>query len=250
MARRPPSGSPGLLVHPLSYVRHQQDWTYQDLVGVIARRLNTAARREKAWRWENWGVVPDDDTQLALAAELGVPAELVHELGWPSWLPIGERIDTDAPWTVDGGLVLLRAALGAAVLDRRGFLILGAGTASAIAHDWLTIEPPHVVSALNGGRVGAGLVTCLEQRLPALRHMDATLGGGHVRGIVDSELRLVTDLLAKGSYSGSVGCRLLAVAAELGRVAGWASFDAGHHAAVFRTTTFVDGPRSGFTLCA
>lgn len=111
----------GLLVHPLSYVRHERDWTFQDLVDVIARRVgNMAAHREKAWRWENWGVVPDGDTQLALAAELGVPAELVHSLGWPTWLPLGEKINVDTPWSRDGSLTLLDSTAGAAVLDRRG----------------------------------------------------------------------------------------------------------------------------------
>jgi hypothetical protein len=234
MVRRPTDGSPGLLVHPLSYVRQQRDWTYQDLVEVIARRLNTAARREKAWRWEHWGVVPDHDTQHALAAELGVPAELVNSLEWPDWLPTGEHIDTDAPWTFAGSLALLHAAVGSAMLDRRGFLIMGAGTATAVAHNWLTVEPPEIASVLRGGRVGTNLVTCFEQRLPTLRRLDATLGGGHVQGLVDSELRLVTDLLTNGSLTERVNQRLLAVAAELGRIAGWASYDAGFQAAAER----------------
>jgi tetratricopeptide (TPR) repeat protein len=218
----------------LSYVRWERNWTYQDLVDVIARRINTANRREKAWRWEHWGVEPDEDTQLALAAELGVPAELVGALGWPSWLPVGERINTDVPWTVDGGIALLGSAAGGALLDRRGFLILGSGSAVAIASDWLAVEPPRLISALRGGCVDAGLVNCFEQRLPALRQIDHTLGGGHVAGVVDAELRLVTDLLANGSYSEAIGQRLFAVAAEMGRIAGWASCDAGLHAAAER----------------
>lgn len=61
--------------HPLTYVRADRDWTYQDLVNVIARPVdNMSTRREKAWRWEHWGVVPDQASQLALATELGVPA--------------------------------------------------------------------------------------------------------------------------------------------------------------------------------
>ncbi|WP_182907576.1 transcriptional regulator [Microbispora sp. H13382] len=233
MVRRASSNPPGRLVHPLSYVRWERNWTLQDLVDVIARRINTANRREKAWRWEHWGVEPDVDTQLALAAELGVPAELVRTLRWPDWLPIGERIDTDAPWTVEGGLALLDSA-GGALLDRRGFLILSSGTAVSVANNWLTIEPPQLVSALRGGRVDAGLVSCFEQRLPALRRIDHTLGGGHVGTVVDSELTLVTNLLSSGSYSASTGRRLFAVAAELGRIAGWASCDAGLHAAAER----------------
>jgi len=105
MTRRWTSGSSGLLVHPLSYVRQERNWTYQDLVDVIARRVgNMSSRREKAWRWEHWGVVPDADTQLALAEELEVPAHLVVRLGWPHWLPVGEQINTRAPWTIGGSL--------------------------------------------------------------------------------------------------------------------------------------------------
>ncbi|KAA9376134.1 transcriptional regulator [Microbispora cellulosiformans] len=142
-------------------------------------------------------------------------------------------MDTDAPWTVEGGLALLDSA-GGALLDRRGFLILSSGTAVSVANNWLTIEPPQLVSALRGGRVDAGLVSCFEQRLPALRRIDHTLGGGHVGTVVDSELTLVTNLLSSGSYSASTGRRLFAVAAELGRIAGWASCDAGLHAAAER----------------
>ncbi len=120
------------------------------------------------------------------------------------------------------------------MLDRRGFLILGAGAATAAANQWLTADPAQMASALGGGRIDAALVSCLEARLPALRQMDHTLGGGCVRTVVDAELRLVTDLLSSGSYAEPIGQRLFAVAAELGRIAGWASCDAGRHAAAER----------------
>ncbi len=230
-----PVGNLGLPVHPLTYVRQERGWTHQDLVDVIARRIgNSAARREKAWRWEHWGVIPDAESQLALAGELGVPADLVYELGWPHWLPVGERINLDAPWTVAESLGALDATAGAAMMDRRGFVLLGAGVAATIAGEWLTVEPPRLAGVLGGGRIDTGLVNCFERRLPALRQMDATLGGKNVRGLVDSELRLVTDLLTKGSYSEAIGQRLFAIAAELGRIAGWTSFDAGYHAAAER----------------
>jgi len=64
--------------HPLAYVRRNHGWSYQDLARVIAdhaRALGvpTAARREKVWRWEHWGVVPEADSQRALARALGIP---------------------------------------------------------------------------------------------------------------------------------------------------------------------------------
>jgi hypothetical protein len=235
MARRSSQSDPHVLQHPLSYVRWEQGWSHQDLVDRIARRLsNSAARREKAWRWENWGVIPDDDSQAALAAELGVPITVVHSRGWPHWLPVGPRADLESPWNADGALTLLHRTAGSAVLDRRGFLMLGAGMTSALARQWVEVEAPQLLAVLRGGRIDASLVATFEQRLPSLRQMDMALGGGSVRELVDAELRLVTDLLSKGSYSPMLGQRLFCVAAELGRVAGWASFDAGYHAAAER----------------
>jgi tetratricopeptide (TPR) repeat protein len=52
--------------------------------------------------------------------------------------------------------------------------------------------------------------------------------------MVDAELRLVTNLLKDGSYSEPVGRRLFIVAGDLARIVGWASFDAGYHAAAER----------------
>lgn len=235
MAACQPGGQRSPLIHPLSYVRQEHGWTYQDLAHVIATRVgNSAARREKAWRWEHWGVVPDSASQVALAAELGVSIEAVHTLGWPHWLPTGEKVNTDAPWTVENCLLSMNKTAGNAVLDRRGFLILGIGGAAGLADQWLSIDPPQLTSVLHGRHIDVELVTCLEQRLPALRQMDASLGGGHIRNIVDAELRLVTDLLTKGAYTERLGQRVFSVAAELGRIAGWTSFDSGYHAAAER----------------
>lgn len=203
-----------ILVHPLSYVRAEHGWSMQDLVEIIARRVgNMAARREKGWRWERWGVVPDDDAQLALAHELGVPSELVRTLGWPAWLPVGEPIDTELPWTASASITALDRAAGSAVMDRRGFLVLGSGAAATMAQQWLTIDPPDLAAVLNGGRLHAGLVRCFEQRLPGLRQMSHTFGGGRVRTLVDTELRLATDLLMTSSYTERIGLRMISVIA-------------------------------------
>jgi tetratricopeptide (TPR) repeat protein len=233
MARR--QDHDGFFTHPLAFVRAERNWSYQDLVNVIARHVgNMATRREKAWRWENWGVVPDEDSQYALARELGVPRELVRRLGWPTWLPAGDRLNVEIPWTPTTALSALDHTAGAAVLDRRAFLTLSAGTAVTVANQWLSLEAPRVQAALRGGTVDTHLVEALEQRLPTIRQMQYALGGGSVRNLADAELRLVTDLLSHSSYTQQLGGRLFNVAAELGRVAGWSSFDAGLHASAER----------------
>jgi tetratricopeptide (TPR) repeat protein len=223
-----------LLVHPLSYVRRERGWSQQDVANIVTRRLNTANRREKVWRWERWGVIPDADTQLALAAEIGVPPERVHSMGWPHWLPAGERIDISLPWTTKNGLVVLDQAAGKAVLDRRGFMILAAGSATELARGWLDADRQAVAQAAQGAQVDVKIVRLLEQRIPGLRSMDYAMGGESVRAVVDADLALVTHILKRGSYTEALGKRLFAVAAELGRIAGWASFDAGYHAAAER----------------
>lgn len=133
------------------------------------------------------------------------------------------------PWTAAGGISLLSSAPGGAQVGRRESPTLGAGVAVGIAHDWLTIDAPQVASAAGGGRIDGGLAASLEHRLPALRRIDHTLGGLRARPLVDAELRLVNDILTNSTYSDPVGRRLFAVAAELCRVAGWASCDAGQH---------------------
>lgn len=89
--------------------------------------------------------------------------------------------------------------------DRRGFLLLGAAAVDSLTHNWLNVEPSRISHVLKGGRIDARLIDCLEQRVPGLRTMDLTLGGGSVRGMVDAELRLVTNLLREGSFTEAVG---------------------------------------------
>ncbi|TQF06322.1 transcriptional regulator [Kitasatospora acidiphila] len=227
--------SEDVLIHPLSYVREVRGWTYQDVVDVVAKRLrNAAARREKAWRWEHRGVVPDLPSQLALAAELEVSADRVTTLGWPGWLPDGDPIPACFPWNVHGSLQSLEHALEHAVLDRRGFMKLTGPVLIGLAHDWLNIETPALTSVLAGGRASDELVTQMEEGLPRLRALEAAAGGERARRLMDAELSIVTEILAKSSYSAAAGRRLHRLAAELGRIAGFASFDAGLHAAAQR----------------
>lgn len=222
----------GGLRHPLAYVREQHGWTHQDLVDLLAARVgNMAARREKAWRWENWDVVPDQATQAALADLLHVAPSWVQQLGWPEWLPCGTKPAVDVAWTPEGGLRLLADSLRGATVDRRGFLTLGAGVSTAVAHDWLATTSVDVSFTRGANRVGESLVAAFEIRLPALRRLEQALGGGTARPLAQQELRVVTDVLNDGTYSSKVGQRLFGVAAELGRICGWANFDSGFEAA-------------------
>ncbi|MFJ7275482.1 hypothetical protein [Kitasatospora sp. NPDC098663] len=225
------------LVHPLSVVRDAQDWTYQDVVDIVAKATKRSADRRKAWKWENWGVEPDAESQAALAAALGVPLGEVHRLGWPGWLPDGGPVRTSFPWTMAGTLDALDDTLEHAMPDRRGFMKLGGQTLTLLAGQWLSQTPDALAAAFAGGPVDEQLVEDLESGLPRLRRLEAALGGHRARLLLDTELATVTDLLKQASYTEKVGRRLLRLNAELARLAGFASFDAELHAAAQRYWT-------------
>lgn len=226
--------------HPLAYVRHIRGWSLQRLVDEIACRSrqrgtgNMASRREKAWRWENRGVIPDRVTQLALAAALGVPSEAVDSHPWPRWLPTGDTVRVDFTWTPAGTVQALTDVVGDALVDRRGFLKLTGPTLAYLAGSWASLEPHPAGEQLAGRRVSEDLLTQIESRLPVLRSMESQLGGATVRRIIDAELGLVSGLLHQASYSDAQGRRLSTAASELAQLAGWACCDAGYHAAAQR----------------
>jgi tetratricopeptide (TPR) repeat protein len=121
-----------------------------------------------------------------------------------------------------------------ALSDRRGFLTITGDGVTALAQEWLGLEPARLTAALTGGRVDDQIVNRIAHNIPGLRVMDDRLGGESVRRLVDAELGVVTDLLARGSYTEPTGRHLHLVAAELARFAGWVSFDAGYQTAAQR----------------
>ncbi|WP_345434028.1 hypothetical protein [Actinoallomurus vinaceus] len=202
---------------------------------VIARRAgNMARRREKAWRWEHWGVVPDRVSQRALAVELGIPEECIDRYPWPQWLPDGDPIRTDFTWNQAGSSKAICDAMECTVTDRRGFMKLTGTSLIAFAQRWLDIEPAELASVLRGGRITEDFVDRVEEGLPRLRLLEATYGGRRSRRLIDAELGMVAEVLENSSYTASLSQRLHGLAAELGRMVGFACFDAGLHTAAQR----------------
>jgi tetratricopeptide (TPR) repeat protein len=234
MGRRRSVNARDTYVHPLSYVRAQCNWTYQDVARLVAQRIRTACRREKVWRWEHWGVVPDWDSQLALAAELDISSEQVCKYPWPQWLPTGDPVRASYGWTQAGSLEALEDAVKHAAVDRRGFMVLLGTEMVTLAEDWLEVEPAELAAIQGGGKVTIDFVERIEEGLPRLRFLDASYGGQRARRLIDAEFGVVVDLLTRSSYASRVARRLHALAAELGRMAGWSSFDAGLHSAAQR----------------
>jgi len=179
------------------------------------------AHRQKLDRWKK-GTTPDRYTQLALADLLNVSATDVIRLGWPTWL---ERAVPDVLLTARHATTSLHDAPERAgdPVQRRRFLILSAASGVAAA---LTM-PASAESATAGRRIGASTASLHEQRLDALRHLDDRIGSGHVYSGAVGEYRMINDTLSSSSYTESVERRLVAVAADAQRAAGWTAYDSG-----------------------
>jgi hypothetical protein len=95
-------------------------------------------------------------------------------------------------------------------------------------------EPGRVAASLAGKLVDQTLVDGFDLLTEARRRMDDAIGGGNLLALVREDLRLVVALLNNAAYTEDIGRRLHAVAAELGRLAGWLAFDTNQHAAAQR----------------
>jgi len=232
------------LRHPLTWVRLEQQWTLKHLTDLLAARVGTAASPVKAWRWENRGVTPVLDVQLALAAELRIPVADVAARPWPYWLPLGERADIETQWTLEGVADVLDRLVGSnslnAAVDRREFLTLSAGAFAAVAATWASAPTAPLPTHSEQG--GTELLASLEERIPLLRKQEERAGGGAVRLMLDAELRTANALLQQGSVGAVATPRLLEVITELSRLAGWTSVDTGRYAAA--ESYFLAGLRS------
>ncbi|MFF6959995.1 hypothetical protein [Streptomyces sp. NPDC008317] len=150
--------------HPLAYVRRRHGWSYQDLARVIADNARIlgvpmAARREKVWRWEHWGVVPEADSQRALARALGIPSRELELRPWPRWLPAHGGMPDGLPWTVEGSFTALTALLDNGASDPRGFPIADEQALLDAIADWDAAGAEGTTgatgSAGSGGAAGA-----------------------------------------------------------------------------------------------
>jgi hypothetical protein len=163
-------------------------------------------------------------------AHLGLRRPLPGEIVVHPW----DRLDDDhqavAAWTMEGAVLSVRAALEADM--RRRTVLAAAGAAvTRPAHDWLLAAPLGAAPHTTGTSLPA-VVDHLDGITRQLRRMDDQLGGGGgLQPVVRQHLAHVIDLIEHRRYPDTLGRRLHSVAAELARLAGWTSFDAGVHGA-------------------
>jgi tetratricopeptide (TPR) repeat protein len=207
----------------------------------LARRLNRQAAQcgitkrvdpKTPYKWLR-GSRPrppwPDLTAAVLTHALGRTVDAA-ELGWArSDGVFGVPADTglNLPWTAAGALDAAEEVTDTGSMDRRVFVHLTGGALTGPALEWLLARPATDVGHLAGRRVQAQHVDAIETMTAQLRRMDDRLGGGTVLDLIPAQVRHVRSLLTDHSYTESIGTRLHAAAAELLRLGGWLSYDAG-----------------------
>ena len=153
-----------------------------------------------------------------------------------SWTP--EEVGTSSdptllrPWTAQDTLGAVRELLkggDSPTMDRRSFLTLSGAALTSPAHDWLISRPVDETVGRSGRFIDSTFVDHLGEISDSLRKMDDKVGGGSLVDVVHSQAAYVQTLLSECRYTDSVGRDLYATLAELSRLAGWLSFDAGRH---------------------
>lgn len=227
----------------------------------FAAHLGVAARTVANWRARP-EVVPRPAAQEILDAALARAPFNVREQFRMLLSADGRRADSretssenknqaevDASptglWTPDGTLSAVAEVSEGSPMDRRQFLVLSGSTLTSPAHEWLIARPSNDLSSQSGRFVGTSIVDNLRRITDELRRMDDQIGSGPLVQVVRSQASYVTDLLKNGRYTDSVSRDLYGMLAELLRLAGWLSFDAGRHGQAQRF--FTAGLRSAHT---
>ncbi|WP_406156276.1 transcriptional regulator [Streptomyces sp. NBC_01005] len=157
------------------------------------------------------------------------------DLGFPDLLPTAQA--TGLPWLpgtcVQALLHLTRSEVmrthtrnsTSASRVQKGSALL------APLQQWATTEPSSltVPAGRTGGQVGAAEVEGIRAVTAMYRDVDNRHGGALSRKAVVAQLNEAASLLYTCTYTERTGRDLLAAVADLGSVAGWMSFDAGHH---------------------
>lgn len=215
--------------HPLADARHGRGWS-QEALALLLRNRGLGTTRKSVRRWER-GTVPDATAQHALGDLFGVSPAARARAAWPDWLPSGHVSGAKQAWDSAGAIEALTEVSERAIVDRREFLALVGPELLLPIYMWRLNPGPWLAYQAHGQAVSASLVTEIQRLAAIRRHMDDEHGGAALLDMLHSDLRFVTGMLKHGSYSDSVGRDLYATAAELSRLAGWAAFDSGRHAA-------------------
>lgn len=211
-------------------------------LGEARERSRPGVTNEMVSRWERGVSRPGHRYRALLCslyqvgeAHLGFRRPLPGEVVLHPWDGVDGEPPAVAPWTAQGGIRSARAALEGDSMHRRAFLTATAMAVTSPAQDWLIAPPVTAARSATGTVLPPGVVDQLDDITAQLRRMDDQLGGaGGLLPLVRQHLTHAVDLIEHRRYTDTVGRRLHSSAAELARLAGWLSFDAGRHVSAQR----------------
>lgn len=208
---------------------------------ALAHRINrlaphdspTAYTHTSIANWVERGMRPKPPAPrllaTALSERLGRRVTL-SEIGLAGTEPIDDHVGLAFPRSLPAALQTAGAFWS--TMDRRHFLT----TFSAAAFGpptlrWLSQSTDGTAAHTGGRRIGRADITELSELAEQARHSDSRFGGASAGvSAVAVCLRDVAAPMLGGTYTDDVGKELFSATAVLGRLAGWADFDAGHHA--------------------
>ncbi|MYS23117.1 hypothetical protein GA0115240_147522, partial [Streptomyces sp. DvalAA-14] len=101
-------------------------------------------------------MVPEADSQRALARALGIAPGELEKRPWPRWLPAHGGMPDGLPWTAEGSLSALTALVDDGGSDPRGFPIADEQALADAIADWdeaavgaAPLPPPAAAPALD-----------------------------------------------------------------------------------------------------
>ncbi|MEU3018006.1 sporulation protein [Nocardiopsis sp. NPDC007018] len=155
----------------------------------------------------------------------------LSEIGLAAAEPIDDHVGLAFPRSLSAALQT--AGTFWSSMDRRHFLTATAFSAAAFGPPtlrWLSQNTDDASAHTGGRRIGRADITELSELAEQARHTDSRFGGASAGvSAVAVCLRDVASPMLGGTYTDAVGKELFAATAVLGRLAGWADFDAGHH---------------------
>ncbi|MGH3972398.1 MAG: helix-turn-helix transcriptional regulator [Pseudonocardiaceae bacterium] len=188
----------GLLLRGLREQAGRSQSEQADLLSELAKRVVT---RNEVSRWESERRLLTPWWQRHYAATFGVPVEQLRRAVAATKSARRREHRTEEP------------------VRRREFIGVMAG-----------FGQPLIDRPASGTRLGASDLDRLYRHTARLRRLDDVLGGADTYELYASQVRATEFLLSDGTYAESIGSGLQSLLAEHRQMAGWAAFDAGHHA--------------------
>jgi hypothetical protein len=208
---------------------------------TLARKLNSTfgagtAAESAPYHWRDANRTPrapiptlvSHVLSQALGREVSA-ADLWPSVGGEGGLFASAAIGLAGPWSRNGLVAVIENWLLSGLTDRRQFLALSGTALLSLVSEFLDNYPAPQGMTAPVGRSGEPVVDQVEHNLPLLQQLDDDHGGARHLSYVGAQFRSVGLVVQEQHFSEAARTRLIRALAEVGQLAGWMAFDAGHH---------------------